>query len=95
VVEAGGCRGGGEGCSMHGVTWVGAEGFGRAILIRVALTSTKIAAVIGSSPCFFGHGSFLYSIDEYMALAWMGSGRGAGILPLSGGEIHWSKSAEV
>jgi hypothetical protein len=78
---------------MHGVTEVGVLGFGRAILIRVALSSTEIAAVIGSSPCFFGHGSFLYSIDEFMALAWMWSGGGAGVLSLSGGEIHWSKTA--
>jgi hypothetical protein len=44
-----------------------------------------------------GWGSFFYAIDDFMALAWVGSGGGAGVLPLSGGEIHggevsWGKA---
>jgi hypothetical protein len=69
---------------MHGVVAVGMLGFRRAVLICVALFSTKIAAVVDSSPCFFSHGGFLYTINEFMELAWMGSSGRAGFLALSG-----------
>jgi hypothetical protein len=75
---------------VNGVARVGALGLGRAVLICVALSSTEVAAVISSSPCFLCHGSFLYAIDKFMMLAWMGSGWGVGVLPLGGGEIHGS-----
>jgi hypothetical protein len=69
---------------VNGVVGVGTLGFGRAVLIWVALSPTKVVAVVGPLPCFFSHCGFLYTINEFMALAWMGSGGGVGVLPLSG-----------
>jgi len=78
---------------VHGVARVGALGLGRAILICVALSSTEVAAVISSAPCFVSEVGCLDAINDFMALVWMGSGGRAWVLPLSGGKIHGSETS--
>jgi hypothetical protein len=78
---------------MHSVAGVGVLGFGRAVAVCVALPSTEVAAVIGSSPCFLSLGGFLDANDNFMVLDWLWSGARAGVLPLSGGEVHGGEAS--
>jgi hypothetical protein len=78
---------------VHGIAGIEALGFGRAVLLCMALSSTEVTVVIGSSPCYQGHGGFVDSINNFKGLVWMGLGGGAGVLPLSGGEVHDGKTS--
>ena len=75
---------------MHSISWAGL--FLGAGDEGVARFTTKIASSVGSSPDFFCHGCPFDSIVDFVAEVDWGAGGVVLLLPLGGGEVHWSEA---